>query len=276
MGKDLAINQNNFKFGLSGSAIKYIAVVLMVFDHIHQMFYAWGAPLWFVWLGRPVLPVFLFTCAEGFVHTRSRKRYLLRLFIGFECMNVISLLLNRKMPVDGVILINNVFQTMLLSGLYILFIENFCAGILHRQPLKAALSVGLMMLPIAVSLCVFMISDSSHRLLLMLCMFIPNVLFTEGSVVSVLLGVAFYLLRKKPWAQALVLAALSVIVLIVQIRNGDGLFSGGAQWLMVLAVIPILLYNGRRGHGNKYFFYIFYPAHIYLFYVIAWLLQFSI
>jgi hypothetical protein len=49
--------------------------------------------------------------------------------------------------------------------------------------------------------------------------------------------------------------------------------SGGAQWLMVFALIPIVLYNGRRGKGSKYFFYIFYPAHIYALYIIAWFMR---
>jgi hypothetical protein len=49
--------------------------------------------------------------------------------------------------------------------------------------------------------------------------------------------------------------------------------SSDFQWLMVFAAIPLFLYNGKRGRGGKYFFYIFYPAHIYLFYVIAWFLN---
>jgi hypothetical protein len=42
---------------------------------------------------------------------------------------------------------------------------------------------------------------------------------------------------------------------------------------MVFAALPILLYNGLRGRGDKYFFYAFYPGHIYLLYLIAWFLQ---
>jgi len=264
---------DKLKSGLSGSAIKYIAVVLMVLDHIHQMFYARGAPVWLTWLGRPVLPVFLFMCAEGFAHTSGRGRYLLRLFTGFECMNAASLLLRAAMPVEGVALINNAFQTMLLCAMYMMGIETMCAGVLEKRPLKAALSAGLMLLPVAAGLCVILASDPPRRLLLLLCGVVPNVLTTEGGAPAVLLGVAFYLLRRKPAARALALAALSAAALLLQLKNGCGLFGGGAQWLMVFAAVPMLLYNGSRGNGGKYFFYIFYPAHVYLLYGVAWLLS---
>jgi len=36
----------------------------------------------------------------------------------------------------------------------------------------------------------------------------------------------------------------------------------------VLAMIPIGLYNGRRGIGLKYFFYVFYPGHLLILYMI--------
>jgi hypothetical protein len=188
-------------------------------------------------------------------------------------MNIISLLLDSKMPVDGVMLINNVFQTMLLCGLYMLFIEMFCAGIAEKRPLKSAGAVGLMLLPIAAILFVILILDPPRRIMLILCRFLPNVLLTEGGAAAVFLGVMFYLLRKKPLFQALALAVFSIAAMVMQIKNGGSPLSGSAQWLMALAAIPILLYNGKRGRGSKYFFYIFYPAHIYLFYIIAWFLR---
>jgi hypothetical protein len=93
----------------------------------------------------------------------------------------------------------------------------------------------------------------------------------EGSFFLVAVGVLFYILRKYRWAQALVPAAAGLFLLLAG-RNESGL-PENAQWLMLSAAIPILLYNGRRGWGGKYFFYVFYPAHIYLFYLIAWFLQ---
>ncbi|WP_244856961.1 TraX family protein [Oceanobacillus sp. J11TS1] len=43
----------------------------------------------------------------------------------------------------------------------------------------------------------------------------------------------------------------------------------GYQWFMIAALPLILLYNGKKGIGLKYFFYIFYPAHIIILYFIG-------
>lgn len=44
------------------------------------------------------------------------------------------------------------------------------------------------------------------------------------------------------------------------------------QWLMGLAAIPLLVYNGEKGKGVKWFFYVFYPSHMFLLYIVATLL----
>ena len=45
---------------------------------------------------------------------------------------------------------------------------------------------------------------------------------------------------------------------------------GSWQWFCLLALIPILFYNGKKGMWNtKYLFYIYYPLHLILIYGIA-------
>lgn len=43
--------------------------------------------------------------------------------------------------------------------------------------------------------------------------------------------------------------------------------------MMILAAIPIVLYNGEKGRGMRNFFYIFYPAHIAIFAIISFFMQ---
>jgi hypothetical protein len=252
--------------GLTGNAIKTIGIILMVFDHLHQMFWVQGAPYWFHLLGRPVLPIFLFMCAEGFYYTRSRGKYLLRLFIGFICMNAVNNVLTIAMFNENVMLINNVFGTMLLTVMYLLFIEMLREGIREKQTKKIVAGSLLMLLPVIYSLAFLAILDIMTRQLIIVLFLIPNFLTVEGGVLSVVFGILFYLCREKRLMQTFTLSIFSALSLTID----SGHYK--VQWLMIFALLPILLYNGKRGKGNKYFFYIFYPAHIYLFYIIAWAL----
>ena len=86
----------------------------------------------------------------------------------------------------------------------------------------------------------------------------------EGGFNMVLVAVAFYALRNNRLLQMLPLVLFSLIYFLSDY--------GDISWMMIFAIIPLLLYNSKRGRGgnlSKYFFYIFYPMHIYLLYFIA-------
>ena len=89
----------------------------------------------------------------------------------------------------------------------------------------------------------------------------PAILLAENGLMVLLIPI-MYIFRKVHWAQL-------VSILVVAAIYG---FFGSTQWMMLFAIIPIALYNGAKGHGMKYFFYIFYPAHIIFLYALAaWL-----
>jgi len=261
----------------SGSALKYFAAALMVCDHLHEFFFhdIPGA-MWLKMVGRLVMPIFLFMCAEGFHYTRSRKRYLLQLLIASWVMNAANLALSFALPVDPekFVLANNVFTTMFMSALYMLFYHMFVAGCKEKKAGKILGSLGLALLPVVSILPVMLIMDSDGvvpRPVAIAASFIPSVLMVEGGFLLVIMAVAFYALRNHRLLQMLPLVAVTAISFF----TGRGQ-PNNIQWMMVFAAIPLLLYNGKRGRGgrfSKYFFYVFYPAHIYILYVIAWALQ---
>ena len=69
---------------------------------------------------------------------------------------------------------------------------------------------------------------------------------------GVLLVLIFYIGRARPWAGLALAGAWNF------------LWQSAVQRFGALAVIPIGLYNGKKGRSLKYFFYVFYPAHLLL------------
>jgi hypothetical protein len=238
----------------------------MTIDHLHQMFIAQGAPDWLGWFGRPVAAMFLFLCAEGFFYTHSKKRYILQLLGGFLFMSAMNRLLSALMPVEHIALINNIFGTLFLAAFYMWMIDRLREGFKEKSPVKILSAIGGFLLPFVVSFAMILALQSENRIAALILLFIPSPISVEGGFVLVFMGVFFYLLRKYRLAQAALVLLIGALIWYSSKDPGD------IQWLMVFALIPLLLYNGKRGKGGKYFFYVFYPAHIYLFYCIAWFL----
>lgn len=245
----------------------------MVFDHVHQFFYIDGIPMWFTWLGRIVAPIFLFLSAEGFHYTRNRFKYLLHLYIGFVGMNFVSQELQTAFPSDNV-LINNIFGTLFLAVLYMLLIDQLIQSIRQHHWWKMLGTIGLMIVPVLLSFLAISLLSQEHvaSWTVYLMYLLPIPILVEGSYLFILVGVMFYLLRKHRIGQ---IAFFILFSLIIGFMSGPSLLDldTNFQWLMIFAVIPIWLYNGEKGRSMKYFFYLFYPAHIYFLYLLAYWIQ---
>ncbi|WP_333590202.1 TraX family protein, partial [Ligilactobacillus acidipiscis] len=85
-------NVKGFK-GFSTFDLKIMGIILMVVDHVHQMFQPLGAPNWLDWFGRPVATIFFFTSVVGFSHTHDKKKYMKRLYIFMILMSIMTSLL---------------------------------------------------------------------------------------------------------------------------------------------------------------------------------------
>ncbi len=123
---------------LSGSTLKLIAIITMLLDHI-AAFFAYELPflsavivtigskeitVYYIMrtIGRMAFPIYCFLLAEGFVHTKNRKRYALNLFIfaivselPWNLIHTGTLLYEKQ----------NVFFTLLLGCLALYVIEEF-------------------------------------------------------------------------------------------------------------------------------------------------------
>ncbi len=108
--------------GLSGSALKVIALVSMTLDHI--AYYLMDKSIAYDamrTMGRMAFPIFAFLLVEGYVHTRSVRKYALSLFIFALVSDIPWWLLNHDNT-------HNVFFTLLLGLVAIITIKNFESG----------------------------------------------------------------------------------------------------------------------------------------------------
>lgn len=254
---------------LNATTLKLLAVFLMFLDHIHQMFVHVGAPLWLTMAGRLAFPIFLFASAESFHYTRSKKKYLWRLLLGSWGMTLFTVALQGVLPNDNVVLMNNAFSTFFIAAVYMLVWDTLVEGIKNRRPGQVAKGLFYGILPVLGTIPLFLVAGLSAnenvplpllRTCITAAMMVPNLLVVEGGMAMAALGVGFYIFRNHRAAQIALLLALSGVVYLM----GDTI-----QWMMCFAAIPIALYNGERGRGMKNFFYIFYPLHIGVLYIIS-------
>ncbi len=269
--KNTEHNEKAWKI-LNATTLKLLACAFMFLDHIHQMFAYRGAPIWLTMAGRVVFPIFLFAAAESFYYTHNKKKYLQRLLFVSWGMTIFTFALSKVLPNPNVVLMNNAFSTFFVAGLYMLCWDYFTDGIRTKSWKKVLKSILVAFIPIVSALPVYLVALLSFnheipasviQLLAKAALLIPNILTAEGGFAMVALGTAFYIFRKYRWLQIAVLLALSGVVYVV---------TGSFQCLMCFAAIPMLLYNGKRGAGMKKFFYIFYPAHIGILYILSTIL----
>ncbi len=83
---------------------------------------------------------------------------------------------------------------------------------------------------------------------------------TDYGAMGILLILVYFLLREYKWPDLALGAAWNFC------------FSSHIQYFGVFAALPLALYNGKKGPGLKWAFYIFYPAHLLLLYGIRLLL----
>ena len=263
--------------GLSDTALKEIALALMVLDHIHYFFAFTGAvPEWFSMLGRVSAPLFLFCTAEGFAHTHSRRTYLLRLWALGAGMGAVQFLIGIGLGkrADGFYPMNGILRDLTVACLLWQGLDWLRQ---RRFGRAAAVIGGVGVLWPAVSLALVAALPPAGQLPLYFLSWtvLPSWTFsTDGGVWFILGGVLLYALRGRRKIQVLAWAAWAFWIdmgSVSYLLRMGGVSLGQAmllsyQWMEVFAAPLMLLYNGQRGAGHKKLFYWFYPAHVYVLY----------
>lgn len=219
---------------MSTFLIKTLALITMVIDHL-GFYLIKDEELYTIFrlIGRISAPLFFFAFTIGFINTSNRIKYIKRLFlfsiIMFVGNNLISILFNKY-------IYSNIFITLLLSAL---FLEN----IEHNKNKKTKILINLIIIIL------FSYVEYSYLALFCICIFY----FYNKSVLS---------FKKLKCDICLLISYLLVTILYCIITQNY------IQIFMIVSIIPILYYNGKKGYNNKfikYFYYIFYVLHIWIF-----------
>lgn len=237
-------------FELTAAVLHIIAMTLMLMDHL------WATLLpareWLTCAGRVAFPIFAFMAVEGYFHTISFKKYILRMLL-FAVLSEIPFDLMYGgtwfYPVH-----QNVLWTFLLGLLGVWLMEQV------RKKGKTWMYLLVCVLVVPAGL-----------VLGTLCM-------VDYYGVGVLTVFVFYFLHGRKWwcflGQLAALYWLNVELLgglmyPVQLFGME--FELCQQGLALLALIPIWLYRGRQGYHSKpfqYLCYAFYPVHMLLLVVV--------
>ncbi len=104
--------------------------------------------------------------------------------------------------------------------------------------------------------------------------FLPSVSTVEGGFTFVLICLIFLLFREREGLRDLLFAGVAMLMLMESIILNSDMFVSGYQWMMIFSIPIYRLYNGKRGNSSRLFFYLFYPSHLFLLYILSTLLSF--
>lgn len=267
------------RLSLSGFQLKYIALITMVFDHIHYFFdYTGKIPIWFTMIGRLAAPLFLFSVIEGFIHTRNRKKYFLKIYSLAILMGLIQFgfyqFLHPLVRPDGFFP-----QNMMLSSFAILLVA--LQGIAWIQDKKYLKGIPTLLFPILLPwlMVPFYLSGQDKPIFILFLNLLnftvlpTHTSISDGGTWLLLTGIAMYLCHKNLKKEVLAFVSVSLVWVLMAIvlsrPSFQDLMFKYIEWMEIFAAPLLLCYNGQRGKGSKYLFYVFYPTHIYLLYALS-------
>lgn len=223
---------NGGLMGLSTFQIKLLACLFMLIDHIGYFFFpdqmAWRA------LGRLSFPLFAFMIANGWYFTHNRKQYFWRIFIFGAVIQIpFSLFVNSSLF--------NIFFT-LSFGIIAIW--------LWDKTKKPALRIIYCLIPIIAAYLINADYGWFGVSLILAChIFYDD--FPRLSVAFILLSILRILMGYLGW-----------------MLGGDYPTIISLQPFALLSLAFIFLYDHSPGHKCRWLFFIFYPTHLAILYLI--------
>lgn len=256
----------------SGTTLKIVATIAMSIEHFSKIVLAYitGA-VWFPMqlngllahdkyiqidefirftlykVGDIAYPLLFLLISEGYRYTKDRKKYITRMLI-FALISEIpfdvgffSILSTREGTFPFYWKYQNVLFTYFFSLVCLYGIDKIKEHLSENRNGKRPLFIFF------AALC------------LVATISITELLHCDYGATGVLLIIFFYLFRDRRFFQA------SALLFVHMIASGSQ-----PNIFVVIAAVMICLYSGKKGKDiNKYFFYLFYPIHIMILYLVT-------
>lgn len=224
--------------GLNSNHIKMIAIIAMTIDHLTWAFFPGLQTVWYVYalhiVGRLTAPIMWFFIAEGFHYTRDVKKYIIRLFIFAGVSH---------------------------------FAYDFAFGIPFLPLSTGVFNQTSVMWSLAWAVVLLAICNNSNVPTWGKIISIAGICLisfpSDWSSIAVMAPFFLYANRERLRLQARTIVFWTAIYAAVYFFFIDKAY--GILQMFTFLTIPILAqYNGERGSwkGMKWFFYIYYPAHL--------------
>lgn len=216
---------------MSSTFLKIIACIFMLIDHIGFCLLPQYSILRII--GRIAFPIFAFQISVGYTHTHDKRKYTLRMLL-LALVSQLPYLFFRH--ISG-------YPEWLANVGFTFFIALICLQVIDLYQQKKNFSILLLLLPLMIAGYLFKVEYSFYGILLVIIFYLFPLQKSEKNYFQniVLLTIFFVYIT----AIYIVLFHIDVI-----------------QYYSLIALIPILLYNGKKGANLKYVFYIFYPLHL--------------
>ena len=234
---------------LTNNALKIIACVSMAFDHIGVIMFP--NVIWLRAIGRLAYPLFAFCIAEGCFYTKDKIKHLIII-----AMLGVAIQLFEYVFLEMIDL--SIFIVFSISIILIYLLYDIDKAIRNKKKITSIISISIF-----IALVVGLNMLTYYTLI-----FEANFGYYGIMVPVILYAIKKYLNKHSWWIYIDCIALAFLFVARTFITNN-------VVVLFSFLVIPLLLmYNEKRGKWKiKYFFYLFYPLHLAVIYLINLLIR---
>ncbi len=236
---------------MTATQIKVIAIIAMTLDHIAYTFLSSGTALHYILhlVGKTTAPLMCFFLAEGFRHTHDRKKYCLRLLLFTFISQPVYYAFN--------------FGTLPSSTLQFLRYMNMMFSLLLAFISLLCLTNDKLSVTAKGVLTIVIISFAQ---------------FADWGYIVPIWTIIFFFFNNDKFKMSLAFIGATLLVLpITFLKYYDSFAAFTFNYGSLLALIPIYLYSGERDRSssplkkkiNRWFFYIYYPIHMMVIFIIA-------